>query len=84
MSKVISAGTYNVKVTIDADGNAKWYDTNGNHIHSKSSDGYERWSEYSKNNILMHTIVSNGDEIWYTSDGEEITREQYGCTHITC
>ena len=30
----------------DSDGNEKWYDENGNLVHSKDSDGYETWIEY--------------------------------------
>ena len=29
----------------DSDGNEKWYDENGNLVHSKDSDGYEDWIE---------------------------------------
>ena len=49
-----------------------WYDTNGNCIHSKYSNGNEIWYEYDTNGNCIHSKYSNGYEIWceYDTNGK--------------
>ena len=55
-------------------GNLYEYDSNGNEIHYKNSNGYEWWSEYDINGKLIHFKNSTGCEEWYEydSNGNEI------------
>ncbi len=52
----------------------KEYDTNGNLIHYKDSNGYEYWDEYDTNGNLIHYKDSNGYEEWkeYDTNGNLI------------
>ena len=50
------------------DGNLYEYDSNGNEIHYKNSNGYEWWSEYDINGKLIHFKNSTGCEEWYEYD----------------
>ena len=57
------------------------YDSNGNEIHRKNSDGYEEWCEYDSNGNLIHYKNSKGEEWWYEydSNGNEIHKKNsYG------
>jgi YD repeat-containing protein len=57
------------------------YDSNGNLIHYKDSDGYEEWNEYDSNGNIIHYKDSNGYECWkeYDSNGNEIHyKNSYG------
>ena len=38
------------------------FDKNGNEIHLRNSDGFERWSEYDENNNLIHYRNNDGIE----------------------
>jgi len=61
----------------------KEYDTNGNIIHSRDSDGYELWCEYDNNGKCIHFRDSDGYEVWYDYDtnGNVInTRNTSGAT----
>jgi YD repeat-containing protein len=61
----------------------KEYDTNGNIIHSRDSDGYEVWCEYDNNGKCIHFRDSDGYEVWYDYDtnGKLInTRNTSGAT----
>jgi YD repeat-containing protein len=61
----------------------KEYDTNGNIIHSRDSDGYEVWCEYDNNGKCIHFRDSDGYEVWYDYDtnGNVInTRNTSGAT----
>ena len=44
------------------------YDSNGNLIHSKWTNGFERWREFDSNGKLVHVKYSNGEEEWYERD----------------
>ena len=44
------------------------YDSNGNLIHSKYSNGEEYWYEYDRNGNEIHYKTSNGKEEWYEYD----------------
>ena len=44
----------------------KEYDTNGNLIHYKDSEGGEAWWTYDENNNLTHYRDSLGGEKWWT------------------
>jgi len=44
------------------------FDKKNNLIHSKDSNGYERWKEYDKKNNLIHYKHSNGREEWNKYD----------------
>ena len=44
------------------------YDSNGNEIHSKDSDGDEIWREYDNNGNLIHCKNSDGFEYWHEYD----------------
>ena len=50
------------------------YDTNGNLIHRKDSDGFEEWYEYNTNGNKIHYKNSDGFETWckYNKDGNLI------------
>ena len=50
------------------------YDSNGNVIHNKDSDGSEYWREYDSNGNMIHYKDSYGYEYWmeYDSNGNEI------------
>jgi|688.fasta_scaffold1928994_1 YD repeat-containing protein len=52
------------------------YDSNGNLIHSKDSDGFETWHEYDANGNLIHYKSSGGVESWYDSFGKKIDKLQ--------
>ena len=54
----------------DSDGNEQWYDSNGNMIHSKTSNGFECWHEYDSNGNTIHSKTSNGFECWYEYDSD--------------
>ena len=41
------------------------FNKQGNMIHYKNSDGYERWWEYDDNGKLIHYKNSNGYEEWW-------------------
>ena len=41
------------------------YDTKGNKIHYKKSDGYESWDEYDTDGHKIHYKNSDGNEEWY-------------------
>ena len=41
----------------------KEYDSKGNIIHYKNSNGFEEWWDYDENNNLIHHKDLNGDEI---------------------
>ena len=45
-------------------GNLYEYDSKGNEIHYKNSNGYEWWYEYDSNGKVIHFKDSNGDETW--------------------
>jgi YD repeat-containing protein len=64
-------GTYKVVIKND---NESWYDSNGNIIHYKNSNGYEWWQEYDSNGNCIHSKNSNGYEWWreYDSNGNMI------------
>jgi hypothetical protein len=64
-------GTY--KVVIE-NGNESWYDSDGNQIHVKYADGYERWREYDSDGNEIYYKDSNGYEEWreYDSNGKMI------------
>lgn len=51
------------------------YDDNGNEIHTKRADGYERWLEYDENGRLITTTDSSGitTRYEYDSKGNMIT-----------
>ena len=64
-------------------GTIREYDTNGNEIHYKDSNGYETWREYDANNNVIHYKNSDGFEEWYNSEGNVIdkpTKEGYNST----
>ena len=44
------------------------YDSNGNVIHYKDSDGYEEWWEYDTNGNEIYVKTSDGDEVWREYD----------------
>lgn len=50
------------------------YNTNGNMIYQKTSEGLEAWWEYDNKGNLIHFRESNGYEAWYEYDnrGNEI------------
>jgi hypothetical protein len=50
------------------------YDSNGNLIHSKYSDGYEAWYEFDSDGNCIHYKNSSGHENWrhYGSSGKLI------------
>ena len=54
-------------------GNLYEYDSNGNEIHYKNSNGYEWWSEFDINGKVIHYKNSTGYEIWreYDSNGNK-------------
>ena len=64
------------EVTVNGKTLSKWvevlsiseYDSNGNLIHFKDSDGYEYWKEYDSNGNEIHYKTSNGKEEWYEYD----------------
>jgi len=58
----------------DSTGRERWYDSNGNVIHSKFSNGYEAWAEYDANGNLIHERNSYGSEYWYDSNGNRIPK----------
>jgi YD repeat-containing protein len=77
----IKNGTY--KVVIE-NGNESWYDSNGNMVHSKDSDGYESWREYDSNGNMIHYKDSNGYECWFDSNGKEISKKEFDRIHGSC
>ena len=44
------------------------YDSNGNEIHSKYSNGEEYWYEYDRNGNKIHSKDNKGYEEWYEYD----------------
>ena len=44
------------------------FDENGNLIHSKNSNGFEKWNTFDEKNNLIHFKNSNGFEYWNTFD----------------
>ena len=50
-------------------GNLYEYDSNGNLIHYKKSNGFESWREYDSHGKLIHYKNSDGYEYWYEYDG---------------
>jgi len=50
-------------------GNLYEYDSNGNEIHYKNSDGFESWSKYDSHGKVIHFKNSDGYEYWYEYDG---------------
>jgi YD repeat-containing protein len=64
-------GAYKVVIK---NNNEYWYDSNGNMIHYKHSNGYEWWKEFDSNGKVIHIKDSNGLEAWYEydSNGNEI------------
>lgn len=44
------------------------YDSNGNMIHYKRTDGVENWYEYDKNNNQIHQKTSIGNELYWEYD----------------
>lgn len=50
------------------------YDSNGNKIHFKDSDGYEAWYEYDSNGNRIHSKDSEGEESWreYNDKDKEV------------
>ena len=56
------------RIEYDSYGTERWYDSNGNKIHYKDSNGYEAWYEYDSNGNVTHYKTSNGDEAWYEYD----------------
>jgi hypothetical protein len=50
------------------------FDSNGNMIHFKSSNGYEKWYKYDSTGNMVHFKSSNGYEKWqeYDSNGNLI------------
>ena len=52
--------------------NETWYKYNskGNKIHAKSSDGKETWYEYDRNGNEIHTEDSDGNETWSEYNGK--------------
>ncbi|MBR6193432.1 MAG: hypothetical protein IKQ66_04630 [Treponema sp.] len=67
----------NLKYEKDDYGSERWYDSNGNLIHDKSSGGYEEWYEYDSNGHLIHNKDSNGDEEWYEYENVTVTDSDY-------
>ena len=77
------------EVTVDGKTLSKWvevlsiseYDSNGNEIHSKYSNGEEYWYEYDRNGNKIHSKDSDGYEEWYEYDGngnEIHSKTKYG------
>ena len=65
-------------------GNLYEYDSNGNEIHFKNSNGYEWWYDYDSNGKLIHYKNSNGYETWYDSNGNKITKKQFDKLNSSC
>ena len=57
------------------------YDSNGNLIHSKDSDGDEKWYEYDSNGNQIHYKDNDGEEYWheytYWKNGKVKTKTEY-------
>ena len=64
--------------------NLREYDSNGNEIHFKNSNGYEWWYDYDSNGKLIHYKNSNGYETWYDSNGNKITKKQFDKLNSSC
>ena len=70
------------EVTVEGEQLYKWvkyysiteYDSKGNQIHYKDSNGDEVWWEYDSKGNQIHSKYSDGDEWWYEYDskGNEI------------
>ncbi|MBQ3824906.1 MAG: hypothetical protein II811_02085, partial [Spirochaetaceae bacterium] len=70
------------EVSVNGEMVSKWlevvsmaeYDSKGNEIYFKNSNGFERWSEYDSKGNKIHYKNSNGVEEWYEYDskGNEI------------
>ena len=58
-------------------GNLYEYDSNGNEIHYKNSNGYEYWYDYDSKGNLIHYKNSNRCETWYDSNGNKITKKEF-------
>jgi len=58
-------------------GDEIWYDSNGNVIHFKYSNGHEEWFEYDQNGNEIHWWNSKGIEYWWDSKGRKITKKEY-------
>lgn len=59
-----------------------WYDSNGNIIHCKNSNGCEYYKEYDENNNKIHYYDNSGhEEIWkYDKNNNKIYyRDSLGC-----
>ena len=66
------------------EGNFYEYDSNGNLIHYKNSNGYETWYEYDSHGNLTHYRNSNGGEFWRDSNGKKITKKQFDKLNSSC
>jgi YD repeat-containing protein len=53
---------------VDSSNTIREYDTNGNVIHSRDSNGYEVWYDYDTNGKCIHSRNSHGHEWWYEYD----------------
>ena len=73
-------GKYSIEMKY---GNISVFNSNGNMIHYKDSNGYEFWKEYDSNGNMIHYKNSNGYEFWY-HNGVEISKEEYDRIHNSC
>ena len=66
------------EVNINGEKLSKWltvdsiteYDSKGNEIHFKDSDGFEYWHEYDSKGNQIHSKDSGGREDWYEYDSK--------------
>ena len=66
------------EVSVNGEMVSKWlevvsmaeYDSKGNEIYFKNSNGFERWSEYDSKGNKIHYKNSNGVEEWYEYDSK--------------
>jgi len=72
----------------DSDGFEEWceHDSNGKPIHWRNSRGHEQWYDHDEHGNLIHYKNSDGldvwYDVWYDSNGNKITKEEYDRIHI--
>ena len=65
---VVSTEIISTTRHVDSSNTIREYDTNGNLIHHRTSDGYEVWCEYDNNGKCIHSRDSDGYEWWREYD----------------
>ena len=67
---VIVEPKYYNQTVCSEDGTCIDYDSKGNKIHYKNSNGYESWSDYDSKGNRIHVKRSDGAELWYDYDSK--------------